>query len=255
MVDPAAHPFCLFRGAVLLVTTGRNNCRSVEGWWYSPSIPPALITATIDCRAGRISKETWHTRIEARRDYRLRLKEKPDRAGHLRLMCAAAGANPTVGCPLKPRSLERTTSARTRITVTPELSANPARICQQDSVVFPPEAGAKFLQNLHYGSPEWEATYHTLRNTIEGFNGIAKNGARAALGDADRRRIRGVAAQTLFVALLIFGTNVRTVTSFIERAVPDADGVPRRPRKRRRKSRALTEWNPMVDARSGAPPP
>jgi hypothetical protein len=47
---------------------------------------------------------------------------------------------------------------------------------------------------LPYGSPGWAATYHTLRNTIEGFNGIAKNGARAALGEADRRRIRGVAA-------------------------------------------------------------
>jgi hypothetical protein len=48
---------------------------------------------------------------------------------------------------------------------------------------------------------------------------------------------------------------VSTIKSFVERAVPDADGVPRRPRKRRRKSRALTEWNPIVDARSGASPP
>jgi hypothetical protein len=169
-------------------------------------------------------------------------------------MCEAAGANPTVGCPLKPRSIERTTSARTRITVTPELNANPPRTCQQDSVTFPLEVGAKFLQKLQFGSPDWEAAYHTLRNTIEGFNGIARNGARAALGDADRRRIRGVAAQTLFVALLVFGTNVSIIKSFSER-LSETDGVPRRARKRRRKSRALAEWNPMVDARSGAPPP
>lgn len=122
-------------------------------------------------------------------------------------------------------------------------------------MTFQPEAGAKLLQKLQFGSPEWEATYHTLRNTIEGFNGIAKNGARAALGDPDRRRIRGVAAQTLFVALLVFGTNVSTIKSFVQRVVPDADGVSRRPRKRRRKSRALADWNPMVDPRSGAPPP
>jgi hypothetical protein len=179
---------------------------------------------TIDERAGRITKDTWRKRIEARRDHRFRPKELPDAEGHMRLMSPAAGAAPIVRCDLKPLSVERTTSARTRISLKPELVDNPALICQQDSVTFPPEAGAKYLQKLHYGSPEWAATYHTLRSTIEGFNGIAKNGARAARGDADRRRIRGVAAQTLFVALLVFGANVNTIISFLQHAVTDAEG-------------------------------
>jgi hypothetical protein len=227
----------------------------MDGWWYCPSTPTALIESTIDERAGRITKPTRQKRIEARRDYRLRLKERPDADGHMRLMSPAAGTAPIVGCPLKPLSIERTTSARPRISPTSEVVDNAALICQQDSVTFPPEAGAKFLQLLRYGSREWAATYHTLRNTIEGFNGIAKNGARAALGDADRRRIRGVAAQTLFVVLIVFGTNVNTINSFRRHAEADTDGVLRRRRKRRPTSRSLGDWNPMVDPRSGALPP
>jgi hypothetical protein len=173
----------------------------------------------------------------------------------MRLMCAAAGAAPTARCDLKPGSIERTTSARTRIPVTDELRANPPTICQQDAVTFPPEAGAKFLQDLHYGAPEWQARYSTLRNTIEGMNGIAKDSAYAALGEPSRRRIRGIAAQSVFTALLLMATNVKAIVSFLRHAIQDTTGVARRPRKRRRTSRSITEWTPTVVARSGAPPP
>jgi len=54
------------------------------------------------------------------------------------------------------------------------LRAFPPPICSQNSVTFPPDAGAKYLQPLHYGSGEWAKVYGTLRNTIEGMNGIAK---------------------------------------------------------------------------------
>lgn len=120
-------------------------------------------------------------------------------------------------------------------------------------MTFPPEAGAKFLQKLHYGSPEWSAMYNTLRNTVEGFNGVAKDGAYAALGDARRRRIRGVAAQTLFAALLVFGINIRSIQSFLRHSVSDTNGCARRPRKRT--TRSIKEWQPTVDPRGGAPPP
>jgi hypothetical protein len=139
--------------------------------------------------------------------------------------------------------------------LTPELRDNPAPICLQDSVTFPPAAGAKLLQLPHYGSPDWAAKYHTLRNTVEGFNGIAKDGAYAALGDPTRRRIRGVAAKTVFVALLVLAINVRAIRSFLARAVPDTDGVLRRRRKRRRTSRSISGFAPTLEPRSGAPPP
>jgi hypothetical protein len=181
----------------------------------------------------------------------VRLKEHPDDEGYMRVMCAAAGASPTVRCDNKPNSIERTTSAHTRIPLTEQLRANPPKICVNQTLIVPPEVGAKFRQKLHYGSPEWAATYHTLRNTVEGFNGIAKDGAYAALGDATRRRIRGVAAQTVFVTLLVFAINVRAINSFLERAVPDTDGVHRRRRKRRRTARPISDWGPTVELAAG----
>jgi hypothetical protein len=117
------------------------------------------------------------------------------------------------------------------------------------------DAGRYVLAGTPGGREEWAATYHTLRNTIEGINGVAKDGAYAALGDPRRRRIRGVAAQSVFAALLLMATNVKAIQSVLQRAVSDTAGVPRRPRKRRRTSRSVTEWTPTVVARSGAPPP
>ena len=227
----------------------------VEGAFYCPGMPAALINATSDYRAGRIDETTWHTRIEARRDFLLRPKAKPDAEGHIRYLCPASDGAPTGRCELKPRSIERTTSATTRIPVTDELRANPPEICTQQTVTFPPTAGAKLAQRLHFGSQEWAATYHTLRNTIEGMNGIAKDGAYAALADPSRRRIRGVAAQSLFAALLLMATNINAITSFLRRARPDTHGTLRRPRRRRRTTTPLGNWAPTIATRGGAPPP
>lgn len=120
-------------------------------------------------------------------------------------------------------------------------------------MTFPPTAGGKLEQDMHYGSPEWAIRYNTLRNTIEGMNGIAKDGAYAALGDPSPRRIRGVAAQSLFAALLLMATNIAAIASFLRQARPDGRGTLRRPRRRRRTTAPLGSWTPVVAARSGAP--
>ena len=97
--------------------------------------------------------------------------------------------------------------------------------------------------------------YATLRNSIEGMNGIAKNGAYAALGDADRRRIRGVAAQTILTALLLMATDLRKITSFIRKAVADPDGTLRTPRKSRRTTRPSLTGDRTSTLPLGALPP
>jgi hypothetical protein len=82
-----------------------------------------------------------------------------------------------------------------------------------------PEPVAKLRQALFFESPEWSTRYHTLRSTIEGMNGFLKDGARGALDDPERRRVRGVAAQSVFVALLVFAGNLRKIEEFLKLAV------------------------------------
>jgi hypothetical protein len=230
------------------------GAKLVDGAFCSAGIPDSVAYATRDFRLGRIDEETRRARIEERRAYLLRDKEKPDDQGHVRKVCPAAGGAPCAACELKPESLTKAPT-KTRIPVTDELRANPPQVCKQLSVTIPPEAGAKFLQPLLHGSEEWARTYAALRNASEGMNGDIKDGAHTALDDPRRRRVRGVAAQSLFVALALVATNLRRVDAFARQARPDDKGVPRKQRPPRRRTRALGTWRPKVPARSGAPPP
>jgi hypothetical protein len=225
----------------------------IEGGWYCPAIPKTLIDATKDHREGTITDDVYDKRIEERRKYRLRAKDSPDAEGHQRLTCPAAGHAPVARCELKPSSLTPGTAGKTRIFLTTELTDSPPTICSQTTVTFPPEAGSKLVQTLHYKSPEWAARYGQHRNTIEGYNGQVKDTSRAALAQADRRRVRGVAAQTLFAAFLIYATNLHRIRSFLEKACEATDGalaLRRKPRPRRRRTRSLQDFAPTASANS-----
>ena len=127
--------------------------------------------------------------------------------------------------------------------MTAAVADHPPTICTQQSITVPPEAGAKFAQPLLFGSDEWEAAYRTLRSTNEGMNGYLKDGAREALADPQRRRIRGVAAQSVFVAALLWAANLRKIDGFLtDWAAVVAGTIRRRPRRRR--TRALDQWLP-----------
>ncbi len=56
--------------------------------------------------------------------------------------------------------------------------------------------------------------YATYRNTIEGANGYLKDTAHEALACPGRRRVRGIAAQSLFVAVLLMAGNFRRTAAF-----------------------------------------
>lgn len=123
-------------------------------------------------------------------------------------------------------------------------------------MTIPPDAGAKFHQDLLFGSPEWHSVYSTLRNSIEGFNGFVKDGAHEALDDSERRRLRGVAAQSVLVAFLLFAANLRKIDAFVrEVAAVEAGTVRRLPR--RRQTQALDAWRPRVpvDESTSSPDP
>jgi hypothetical protein len=75
------------------------------------------------------------------------------------------------------------------------------------------------------------------------MNGYVKDGAREALDNPMRRRDRGVAAQSLFVALLLAAANIRKIETFLrEQAAVEAGTLRRLPRRRR--TRALGAWQP-----------
>ena len=72
-----------------------------------------------------------------------------------------------------------------------------------------------------------------MRNTIEGLNGYAKDTAHQALAQPGRRRVRGIAAQSVFTALLLIAANIRKIRAW--RALTDRDktGITRRAQRRR----------------------
>jgi hypothetical protein len=81
-----------------------------------------------------------------------------------------------------------------------------------------------------------------LRNTIEGLNGLIKDPAREALAQPGWRRVRGIAAQSIFTALLLIAANIRKIRAWRALTASDQAGITRRARRRRASLRAL--WPP-----------
>jgi len=206
----------------------------VEGAWYCPGMPEALVRATIDLRAGAIDADTYRQRIDARRAYQLRRKSGPDVDGYERFMCPAQGTRPKVRCELRPTSLA-VIGART---LNPPTS--PPLLCSQHAVTIAPDVAARHAQSFAYGSEEWARHYATLRNTIEGWNGFVKDPAHEALAQPARRRVRGIAAQGIFVTLLIVAANLRKIETH-HRQMVHRDEIEARKRTRRRRV-SLTDY-------------
>ncbi len=249
-----------YRDDQLGVQAQSNGLIQVEGSWYCPSMPKDLIDATRDHRAGRIDDETYRKRIEARRAYEARPNGNPDAEGHQRLLCPAAQGAPTARCELKPKTdVADPNVQRVRIRPSSEIKSHPPRCCEQESVTVPPQAGAKFSQPIPFGTPEHREVYGTLRNAVEGMNGFLKDSAFEGIGDPQRRRVRGVAAQSVLVAFQILAGNLRKIDSFLKKVsnTETAQKVRRRPRRRRRTTEPLQEsLNDFGSTASGgrAPP-
>ena len=143
----------------------------VEGTWHCPALPGPLITATTRLRDHAITRDLYDQQITARRPYQLKRKEGPDADGYQRLSCPAPGKHPGLICPLRQASLTPRDGRVKVFQPPPELP----RICRQTAITIPADIGARYRQDLPYGSPAWHQCYATLRNTIEGLNGYAKD--------------------------------------------------------------------------------
>jgi hypothetical protein len=209
----------------------------VEGTWYCPSMPEVLVNATIDLRAGSIDGATHQARIAARADYALRRKSGPDADGYERFMCPAGGDRPKVRCALRTSSLW----ALGKRSV-PAPPFEPPALCRQSAITIAPDVGARYAQSLAFGSEQRARHYATLRNTIEGWNGFAKDPAHEALAQPARRRVRGIAAQGILVTFLYVAANLRKIETH-ESQVVNRDAVQARKRARRRRT-SLKDYTP-----------
>lgn len=208
----------------------REGALLVEGQWYCPAMPEALVEASRDVRAGRVDGPSYAASLSARTAWRLSRKAGPDEDGYERYSCPAIGVHPRLCCPLRP---DEASLGEIPVLEPPIL---PPKLCTQGSITISPEIGARHRQDLAFGSESWRATYATYRNTIEGLNGFAKDTAHEALAQPARRRVRGIAAQSLFVALLLVAANVRKIAAFRE-LIADGTAGQLAARARRRRER------------------
>ncbi len=197
------------------------------GTWYCPALPEPLITATAGLRDHLITRELYDQQIAARACYQLKRKDGPDADGYQRLSCPATG-HPGLICPLRRASLSPR-DGRPKVLQPP---AEPPRLCRQTAITIAPDVGARYRQDLPYASPAWHARYATLRNTIEGLNGFVKDPAHQALAQPGRRRVRGIAAQSLFTALLLMAANIRKIRAWRALTTPGKTRITQRARRR-----------------------
>jgi hypothetical protein len=187
-------PVMDYRTGQLGIQANTSGALLVEGSWYCPALPAPLITATTQLRDHAISRELYNQQIAARAPWQLKHKDGPDTDGYQRLSCPATGGHPGLICPLRQASLSPRDGRPKVLQPPPE----PPKICTQTAITIAPGTGARYRQDLPYGTPTWHARYTTLRNTIEGLNGYLKDPAHQALAQPGRRRVRGIAAQSIF---------------------------------------------------------
>lgn len=210
----------------------------VDGCFYCPAMPALLVSARSDHRAGTIDEAPLSARVNARASYRLVHKQGPDKDGYERFPCPSVGAYPHVVCPLRPGSRLAGVGKIPVLCVPLE----PPRICRQQAITIAPDVGARYRQELAFGTGEWARVYATCRDTIESWNGLLKDSAHEALAAPSRRRVRGVAAQSLFCAFLLMAANLRKIRSYRELVAEHRTAdVAKWARRRRRTS--LAEYN------------
>jgi hypothetical protein len=207
----------------------------VDGCFYCPAMPEDLVAASVDWRRGTIDAATHDARIAARASWRLPRKEGPDHDGYERFSCPTLGGH--LCCALQPASANS-------VGAVPVLHPpqRPDKVCTQSSITIAPDVGARFRQDLAFESPQWARIYATYRNTIEGLNGYVKDTAHESLQSPGRRRVRGIAAQSLFVALLLMAANFRKIAAYrnlVENG--RSDEVVERARRRRV---SITDYRP-----------
>lgn len=211
-----------------------DGAQLVDGHWMCPAMTADLVEATRRLRDNEITLDEYRAAIEARNQYRLSIHSRDDDAT-TRYTCPAGGSDPRAICPLKPASenprlIHRTPEGEKfdgRPVISPGKHIDPDHlppVCANKTLTVPNSVGAKYRQPLPYGTEEHTNKYNTLRQAGEGMHGFSNDDAYQALGSPGKRRVRGIAAQTLFGGILLFAANLRKIRQFLEKAEVDAQG-------------------------------
>ena len=223
-------PVMDYRADQLGIQANTGGAILVEGTWHCPALPGPLITATTRLRDHAITRDLYDQQITARRPYQLNRKDGPDADGYQRLSCPALGQAPGLTCPLRQASL---TPRDGRAKVTPATARTASGSAPRPRSPSPLTSAPATARTCPTAAPAWHQCYATLRNTIEGLNGYAKDPAHQALAQPGRRRVRGIAACSLFTALLLMAANIRKIRAWRALTASDQAGITRRARRRR----------------------
>lgn len=201
-----------------------NGANYIDGAWYSPSMPEALVWARVHYADKMITEDVFRARCEARRAYLFTRKD-----GNA-FSCPAQGANATIKCVHKdffePKHQPRDGSKRPIARNAPEA---PLPACLRKVSTSMPEDNpkvAKYAQSLHYGSAEHNDTYRLHRSTMEGWNGFTKDDNHESLGATRNRRRRGMVNHLFVVALSLAVTNMRKIKAFLAAKARGLDTQP-----------------------------
>ncbi len=204
-------PVMDYRADQLGIQANTGGAILVEGTWYCPALPEPLITATTRLRDHAIDPRALRPA-----DHRpLPLPAQAQRRPRHRRLPAAVLPRPRpppgadMPAPRGPRCHRATggqgppATARTAADLPPD--GDHHRPGHRRPL---PPGPALRLTSLA------QARYATLRNTIEGLNGYVKDPAHQALAQPARRRVRGIAARSLFTALLLMAANIRKIRAW-----------------------------------------
>lgn len=196
------------------VQGGKAGAEYIEGDVYCPGMPQTLKDTNKEFMAGTIDNDTFRLRIEERRAFVLRNKEKPDAKGRTPKMCPALGNSPTVTCPV--REMSKKAADKPRPGVNPEdVPEFLDKICKQHSVQFTEEDLIRQRQAFQYQSQEWEEFQTHARQSIESLHEGFKDPGTEQLELSGRRRVRGFAAAQVFTTILLVNYNLRKIASFL----------------------------------------
>jgi len=195
-----------------------HGALQVEGAHYCPATPKDLLNATIQMDEQEITQPIYKARIEERRSYRVKPKEKPDEDGHYPMVCPAYGPGATIECPILRGKPHPKASKKAKPTILKSnIPVKLDKICTQSSVTFTAFDGIEHEQPGHYADDEWHERYKHDRNSIESMNDYLKSGPEA-MKDSSRRRLRGLAAQSYILTMMYVSANLRKIARFLRDA-------------------------------------